>query len=203
MSDAELVLVVRRDLALPDGPFRGLRGCDPLWLDALVRDAGEFRPRSAVESDPSSKQMIPYLVLRDGERWFLMKRTRAGADQRLHDRYSVGVGGHLNPGDVDLQGGLRREWREEIDAAFVPEFHFVGLLNDDETEVGAVHLGAVFVADAGGRPVAVRETEKLSGTFAEAGDVHAVRDRLETWSVLAFDALLLQGGFPAAGASSS
>lgn len=203
MSDSELVLVVRRDHALPDGTFRGLRRSDSAWLDGLVAGAGEFRPRAAVEADPSYKQMIPYLVLRDGERWFLMKRTRAGADQRLHDRYSIGVGGHLNPGDVDLRGGLRREWREEIDAGFVPAFHFVGLLNDDETDVGAVHLGAVFVADAAGRPVAVRETEKLSGSFVDTGHVEAVRERLETWSVLVFDALLLQSGFPATGASSS
>ena len=44
-------------------------------------------------------------------RYFLMRRTRAGGDARLHDRWSIGVGGHLNPGDEDLDGGLRREWR--------------------------------------------------------------------------------------------
>ena len=63
----------------------------------------------------------------------------------------------------------------------------MGLLNDDTTEVGQVHLGVVFVADAGGRPVAVRETDKLAGGFAPAGSVRAVRDRLETWSQLVFD----------------
>ena len=59
-------------------------------------------------------------MLRDGPRYFLMQRTRAGGDARLHDRYSIGVGGHLNPGDADLDGGLRREWAEELVADFVP-----------------------------------------------------------------------------------
>jgi predicted NUDIX family phosphoesterase len=142
-----------------------------------------------MEADPAFKQVIPYLILRDGPRWFLMKRTRAGADARLHDRWSIGVGGHMNPGDEGLLGGLRREWREEMEAEFVPAFRFVGLLNDDETDVGAVHLGAVFVAEADGREVGVRETQKLSGSFVDAEAVDAVRDGLETWSALSFDAL--------------
>ena len=144
---------------------------------------------TAMERDPAFKQVIPYLVLRDGPRYFLMQRTAAGGDARLHGRYSIGVGGHLNPGDGGLLGGLRREWAEELVAAFVPEFRLVALLNDDTTEVGAVHLGAVYVADAAGRPVAIRETDKLTGSFVSAQDVAAVADRLETWSRLAFSFL--------------
>ena len=148
-----------------------------------------------MEADPGFKQVIPYLVLRDGERYFLMRRTRAGGDVRLHDRWSIGVGGHLNPGDGDLDGGLRREWSEELVADFVPEFRFVGLLNDDTTAVGQVHLGAVFVADAAGRPVAIRETDKLSGRVRDArrGRRGGATD-LETWSRLVFDALASAGG---------
>lgn len=189
MTDVEQVLVVPRALALAAGPFRGVRAAEEAWLEALVAESGAFRPRPEMESDPAYKQVIPYLVLRDGPRWFLMRRTRAGADSRLHDRWSIGVGGHLNPGDATLHGGLLREWREEIDAAFVPAFRFVGLLNDDDTDVGSVHLGAIYVADAAGRPVGVRETQKLSGAFATDAGVEAVRDDLETWSALAFDAL--------------
>jgi predicted NUDIX family phosphoesterase len=143
-----------------------------------------------MERNPSFKQVIPYLVLRDGERIFLMHRTAAGGDARLHGRYSIGVGGHLNPGDGGLLGGLRREWAEELVADFVPEFRLVALLNDDTTNVGAVHIGAVFVADAAGRPVSIRETDKLSGAFVEARDVAAVTDGMETWSRLVFTFLV-------------
>jgi predicted NUDIX family phosphoesterase len=130
--------------------------------------------------------VIPYLVLRDGPRYFLMQRTKAGGDVRLHDLWTIGVGGHLNPGDGDLAGGLRREWREEVRAAFEPEFELIGLINDDTTDVGSVHVGAVYVADARGREVAILETEKLSGAFADPDEVARVVDRMESWSALAF-----------------
>jgi predicted NUDIX family phosphoesterase len=146
-----------------------------------------------METDPAYKQVIPYLVLRDGASYFLMRRTRAGVDARLHDRWSIGVGGHLNPGDDGLLGGLRREWREELVAGFEPDFVPVALLNDDTTEVGAVHLGVVFVADAAGRRVEVRETHKLTGAFASGAECAAVLDRMETWSRLVFEALEASG----------
>jgi predicted NUDIX family phosphoesterase len=55
--------------------------------------------------------------------------------------------------------------------------------------VGAVHVGFVFLADAAGRAVAIRETDKLTGGFATTHEVAAVRDGMETWSSLVFDAL--------------
>lgn len=188
MSD-EQVLVIARSLVPDEAGWYGLRTAG---MDAFLADVerhARYGPRAEMEHDPAWKQLIPYLVLRDGVRYFLMRRTNAGADARLHDRWSIGVGGHLNPGDDGLMGGLRREWAEELDAGFEPDFEPVALLNDDTTDVGAVHLGIVVVADAVGRPVRVRETDKLSGGFATAEEVAAVRDDLETWSRLVFDAL--------------
>ena len=185
----ERVYVVPRDV-LPDGAgWYGLRTDDLETFVAAVERDGRYEPREAMERDPAFKQIIPYLVLRDGERYFLMQRTAAGSDARLHGRYSIGVGGHLNPGDGGMLGGLRREWDEELVAAFVPSFRLVALLNDDTTPVGAVHLGAVYVADVDGRSVAIRETDKLTGGFADPTEVAGVADRLETWSALAFEFL--------------
>lgn len=185
----ELVFVVPREIVVPGEGWLGVRR---EGMDAALEAAGRhgfFMAREAAEQDPAHKQVIPYLVLRDGERWFLMRRTRAGGDVRLHDRWSIGVGGHLNPGDADVEGCLRREWAEELVAGFVPDFAPIGVLNDDTTAVGAVHLGFVYLADAAGREVAIRETHKLSGSFASTGQVAAVHENMETWSRLVFDAL--------------
>ena len=189
MSDDELVFVVPREAVLTDDGWYGLHSADLDPFLATIDGHGRFEPRPAMEADPSYKQIIPYLVLRDGDRYFLMRRTRAGGDARLHDRWSIGVGGHLNPGDGDLDGGLLREWSEEVVADFVPEFRLIGLLNDDSTDVGQVHLGAVYLADAAGRPVTIRETDKLAGAFATPAEVAAVAHDLETWSRLVFDHL--------------
>jgi predicted NUDIX family phosphoesterase len=185
----ERVLVVPRTSVIPDAGWLGVRrdGVEGL-LETVARE-GRFVDRASAEEDPTRKQVIPYLVLRDGARWFLMRRTRAGGDARLHDRWSIGVGGHLNPGDGDVLGGLRREWAEELVADFEPPFEPVGLLNDDTTPVGSVHLGVVFVAEAAGRPVEIRETDKLAGSFATTEEVEQLRDDMETWSRLVFDAL--------------
>jgi predicted NUDIX family phosphoesterase len=194
VSPEELVLVVPRASLMGDPGWLGVTSDGLATFESIVARDGEFRPRSEMEVDRTWKQVIPYLVLRDGPRYFLMRRTKAGADARLHDRYSIGVGGHLNPGDRDLAGGLRREWREEVDADFEPEYRHIGLLNDDSTDVGSVHVGAVYVADAAGRRVAIRETEKLSGAFADPAEAADVIDRMESWSALAFEHLERAGG---------
>ena len=186
----ERVLVLPR-ADVPGGcDFHGIRGADSATLEDFrqaVARHGRYLERPIAEDDPTYKQLIPYVVVRDGEAVFLMRRTDAGGDPRLHGKASIGVGGHLNPvdeGEDALMTGLRREWAEELDAAWEPEFRLIGLLNDDSNPVGSVHLGVVFEVQADGRPVDVREQEKLIGAFAEADAVRAAWDRLETWSRL-------------------
>jgi len=200
----EQVLVLPRQ-QVPDGcDFTGIRSADATALTALhaaVREHGLYLPRPIAEADPSHKQLIPYVVVRDGSRIFLMERSTAGGDPRLHGKASIGVGGHLNPvdrGEDPLMDGLRREWSEELIADFEPRFALVGFLNDDSNAVGAVHLGVVFTVEADGNAVAVREHEKLTGRFATPDEVLAAWERLETWSQLTMAALNPQPiGLPA------
>ena len=193
MTPEEQVLVVPRPSVVADLGWRGIRIADLADVLAVVEAHGRFLPRGQMEGDESFKQVIPYVVLRDGDGYFLMRRTRAGADRRLHDLWSIGIGGHVNPDDGTVASGLRREWAEELEAAFVPDFQFVGLLNDDSTAVGRVHVGLVFEAEAGGQGVAIREKDKLEGRFASRAEVAAVADGMETWSRLAFDHLEARG----------
>ncbi len=191
----EHVLVLPRS-AIPGGcDFHGIRKTDADALTDLrtaVSAHGHYLERPLAEEAPAFKQLIPYVVVRDGEAVFLMHRTDAGGDARLHGRASIGVGGHLNPvdaGEDALMAGLRREWHEELETDWEPKFQLIGLLNDDSNPVGAVHIGVVFTVDAAGRPVAVREHAKLTGAFAGADALIASWGRLETWSQLVAEAL--------------
>jgi predicted NUDIX family phosphoesterase len=193
----ERVLVLPRG-EVPGGcDFLGLRPASHAEVDALraaIAGHGAWVERPLAEEDPSLKQVIPYVVVRDrsveSERVFLMERTDAGGDRRLHHRATIGVGGHLNPVDRGnatrdtLTAGLHREWGEELEADWVPEFALLGYLNDDRNAVGSVHLGVVFTVEADGRRLAVRERDKLSGRFAPVPEVLAAWDRMETWSQL-------------------
>jgi predicted NUDIX family phosphoesterase len=188
--------VLPRDRVPRGCDFTGVREADDAALDELrlaVRRDGSYVARPEAEEDPSRKQLIPYVVVRSGERTFLMERTQAGGDPRLHLKATIGVGGHLNPvdeGDDPLMDGLRREWSEELVSDFEPDFELVGFLNDDSNPVGSVHLGVVFTVQADGLAVAVREQDKLTGRFAYPGEVAAAWERMETWSQLVAGHLL-------------
>ena len=191
----ERVLVLPR-ADVPGGcDFHGIRSAHSRTLSDLrdvVARHGVYLDRPAAEADPGHKQLIPYVVVREGASVFLMHRTDAGADARLHGKASIGVGGHLNPvdhGEDALLAGLRREWAEELEADWEPEFQLIGLLNDDTNPVGAVHLGVVFTVEADGRPVAVREHDKLTGAFVNADELGEAWGELETWSVLVAEVL--------------
>lgn len=192
----ERVLVLPRE-RIPGGcDFTGVRAANASDLRSLadaVAAHGRFVERRLAEDDPASKQLIPYVVVRDRGRVFLMERTDAGGDARLHRKASIGVGGHINPVDTGadpLMVGLRREWDEELAADWAPEFRLLGLLNDDSNPVGSVHLGVVFEVEADGRPVDVRERHKLSGRMVASNEVLDAWDRLETWSQLVAERLL-------------
>ena len=191
----ERVLVLPRSDVPGGADFHGIRRADDealADLRAAVARRGRYLDRALAEADPTNKQLIPYVVVRNGAAVFLMHRTDAGGDPRLHGKASIGVGGHLNPvdeGEDALLAGLRREWAEELVADWEPEFRLIGLLNDDSNPVGSVHLGVVFEVEAAGRSVDVREHDKLVGAFADAEVLAASWDRLETWSVLVAESL--------------
>jgi len=191
----ERVLVIPREQVPGGCDFTGIRLVDLAALDELrsaVRDHGRFMNRPLAEQSPAFKQLIPYVVVRDGPQTFLMERTAAGGDPRLHRKASIGVGGHINPvddGDDPLGAGLRREWAEELVADWEPAFRLVGLLNDDSNPVGSVHLGVVFTVEADGRRIGVREHDKLTARMVDTDELRAARDRMETWSRLVVDHL--------------
>ena len=196
MTSAERVLVLPR-ARVPGGcDFHGMRPAgerELAELRAAVRDHGVLLEREVAEADPDFKQLVPYVVIRDGERVFVMRRSRAGADPRLHDRLTIGVGGHLDQTDArsadPIATGLLREWREELETEWTPEYRLLGLLNDDSNPVGSVHLGVVFEVDAAARAVNVRERDKLSGSFEPFAALRGAWESLETWSQLVTDAL--------------
>ena len=182
----ERVLVLPRS-AVPGGcDFHGIRPADEAALVALrtaVAAHGRYLERPVAEEDPDHKQLIPYVLVRDRQRVFLMERTDAGGDRRLHGKASIGVGGHLNPvddGEDALMAGLRREWAEELVTDWTPDFGLVGMLNDDSNPVGAVHLGVVFAVEADGRdgrgPRARQAHGSLRGAGSGAGGVGSARD---------------------------
>jgi predicted NUDIX family phosphoesterase len=158
-------------------------------LDVIV-ERHFFIDRPVAEQSPQYKQIIPYVLIRHAESFFLLQRTQKQTEARLHHKLSLGIGGHVNPDTPDLLDGLQKELEEEVEVVGDYDLAFAGILNDDTTEVGQVHLGAVYVLEAHEGVVHVRETEKMTGRWVAASDLPALREQMETWSQIAFDALI-------------
>jgi predicted NUDIX family phosphoesterase len=192
IATSEQVLVVPTARLDALGRFVGF-SADRRYFDAL--DSARFVPRGPAESDESLRQIIPYVVIEVDAGAFSYARTRAGGEVRLHDRRSVGVGGHVNP--PDLPGGLaglrarpvealaeaaRRELAEETVGLDGASLRWLGFIREDGG-VSAVHFGVVFLA----RPTAGSVRLSDEGKMADAGfapwrALAAELARYESWS---------------------
>jgi predicted NUDIX family phosphoesterase len=164
-------------------------------VEAAVARDGFFVERAHAERTPSLKQLIPYSIIVCDGRVLLFQRLATGGEKRLHGKLSIGIGGHINPEDVEgsssadrspIAAGTRREIAEELDVRGTFEVHTVGLLNDDSNPVGAVHAGVVQVVYVSGS-VEIREREQLEGrlvTVEELASLLAGGANFETWSRL-------------------
>lgn len=155
-----------------------------------------FTDRARAEYDKTVKQIIPYVVIRQEGRYFMLRRLKQQTEARLHDKRSLGVGGHINPSEraaVDvLKAGLMRELYEEVEVEQIVSLTCVGILNENSGSVSDYHTGVVYLLEAQGE-VRVRETEKMTGTWASVQDLRSCYYEFETWSQLVICALL-QGG---------
>jgi predicted NUDIX family phosphoesterase len=190
---SEQVLCVKREDMFPDGAWHGFVSKDLDRHQTLIRERHFFKSRAEVENDPGYQQIIPYVVFRHDGRYFLTHRLRASSEKRLRKQYSLGIGGHINPGDLDagdpILDGLRREWGEEViyDGKF--EAQLIGLLNDDSSPVSKVHLGVVFLVDGDSPNISIRETDKLAGELLTLEEMRIYYLGMESWSQMVYDRL--------------
>src|SRR5947207_7977538 len=99
----EQVLVVPTAVFHACGPFQGFSPHFAQYLPRLLEPAHlSYRPRAEVETDPSFKQIVPYVILRHGSDVFHYTRGKGGTEARLRALRSIGVGGHISADDRSL-----------------------------------------------------------------------------------------------------
>lgn len=186
----EQVMVVERETLAPFLVERGLLTDRAEEVFDRIVELHFFLDRPTAEVSPQYKQIIPYVVIRHGDSFFLLQRTQKQTEARLHHKLSLGIGGHINPDTPDLLDGLHKELEEEVAIEGDYDLAFAGILNDDTTDVGRVHLGAVYLLDAHDANVTVRETEKMTGRWATRAELASLREQMESWSQIVWDAIL-------------
>lgn len=189
-QQVEHVLVVPTLLFRELGYFQGFCTDVEPYLKTLLDPAYiSFRPRDKMENDPSFKQLIPYCLFRHAGELFHYKRGKAQGEGRLHSKRSIGVGGHISTQDQNESvsiylEAMHREIDEEVYLETTYRDTCVGLLNDDTSEVGRVHLGIVHIFDLDAPKVRPREESMLETGFASTADLLRDVDQFETWSQL-------------------
>ena len=151
----------------------------------------EVKRRGDMEEDQNYKQLIGYVLLKDevtGE-VLVYKRLVGGGEARLHGKASVGIGGHMNEVEGKtifemLKINAARELNEEVGVSeedALNNLHFIGLINDDKTEVGQVHVGVVYECKVDKQLVEVKEDDTLVIKWM-TGEEAKAEENYETWS---------------------
>jgi predicted NUDIX family phosphoesterase len=192
----EKVLVFPRSLFEQLGVFQGFRADVDRYLPIILdQKNNSFQPRAQAEANPNFKQIIPYVVVTDGNSILHYVRGKKAGEQRLVAKGSIGIGGHINDEDHTLfafglqafQDAVKREVCEELAVQGPFDARPVGLINDDSTEVGRVHFGIVHVLFR--TPDKVKKNEQVitQVEFVPIKELKAKRDKMETWSQLCLD----------------
>jgi len=204
--ETERVLVVPTALLHRLGHFQGFTADVDRYLGELLDPRHTtYRPRAEMEHDPGFKQLIPYVIFQyrgenGREDIFQYRRGKGQGEQRLHRKRSIGIGGHVSIDDNSPGGsgqpyleGMRRELDEEV--AIAAEFtqRLVGLINDDTTEVGQVHLGVVHLVDVAAPAVTSREPDILEAGFRPVSQLLETLGDFESWSRICLEALFSRG----------
>lgn len=170
-------------------------------LDHLTSAGLFIGPRPMLEEDERFRQIIPYIVIKQGPDFLGYVRGTDGGEARLHGKIAIGAGGHIDLADVRLEPdgsvGLSvtldlagsRELEEELVfsygglARLPPKIRWAGLLVDNTDAVGRVHIGVVGVAETECEITAKEDCISQLDSFS-AEDLAAAEDRLESWSKL-------------------
>jgi len=191
----ENILVIKRNILFEDQTaFSGIKELDEKGIEKylqVISDNKEFLPRSEMEMDINYKQIIPYLIFKHENKYFLMQRQSNATEQRLKNKFSLGIGGHIREEDIvsaNIIDWSKREFEEEIEYNGDYKVKLIGLLNDDSDSVGQVHVGFVFLIEGNCDTIKVK-SELKSGQLLELSQCIEYYDSMENWSKLVFNYL--------------
>lgn len=189
----ESILVVKRELLVPETGLHGLHAVDFDRCLTIIQQHQEFHPRWQMETDPRYKQIIPYIIFEHNGSFFLMQRKATASEQRLQNKYTLGIGGHIRAEDMGqgktIFDWARREFHEEVQYAHDLTIEPLGILNDDTNEVGKVHIGFVFLVRGATHAISIK-SELKSGTLVPLHDLASFKPHMESWSQYVYDFLL-------------
>jgi predicted NUDIX family phosphoesterase len=196
MKGREHILCFKTEVLNELGRFQGISFDVSNYFPKIInKPYCQYIPREKAECDENFKQIIPYAIFINKYDIFTYRRGKRGGEQRLHEQYSVGIGGHIEATDVTLFStdyvgygdSLLREISEEVDIACSFREACVALLNDDSNGVGRVHFGLVHLFLLEGREIYKNESSITNAALMPIDKALKNLDRFEAWSQLCLE----------------
>jgi predicted NUDIX family phosphoesterase len=112
--------------------------------------------RGDLETNTEYRQILPYLIVKVDNKFFYYVRAEGSDETRLHNRFSIGIGGHIEMKDKDspqetMETGLIREAREELGENIeLVNLKPLGFIYTNKTILDEVHLGILFTCEING-----------------------------------------------------
>lgn len=187
----EHILVVKRSHLLPNGAWHGLQKVDFDHYLHIIEHKKEFHQRALMENNPAYKQIIPYLVFAHNNTFFLMQRKSTASEERLRNKLTLGIGGHIRKEDMtnnSIFSWATREFHEEVHYTGTFTIQPIGIINDDSNDVGKVHIGFVFLLTGDSATISVK-SELKNGSLTPLSECIAQREHMESWSQFVIDEL--------------
>jgi predicted NUDIX family phosphoesterase len=187
-SEEVFVVPIHNIMHIEDG-FTKMNHDKDIWCK--FDNIGKYVYRNDAEGINVLQQLIPYIIIRDENFNILVtERLTTTTEERLHNKYSLGVGGHINPEDGSMNVLFKsavRELNEEVSLEVITTpLRFVGYARDINGPTND-HLGCVFVLDVLRQHVAIKETDKLKGIWMTQAEMEIKYPKFESWSKFIID----------------
>ncbi len=190
------IMVVDRATLFAQGYFQGFAPADGIDYKQIINENYYYKKRGIAENTPQLKQPIAYCIIMNKETGQVFAYQRASKDtyteERLRGKWSWGIGGHIDKIDSKdsdpVIASMMREVEEEI---FIDEFDepiVLGYINDDETEVGQVHFGILYLLRTSSKIIKPKDAEIAWGGYKPVTDLEEIvtnsNSSVETWSAI-------------------
>jgi len=189
------ILVIKKDELFKDGEFEGFKPISEKDYTEIILKNYEYQKRTEeLENNSSWQQPIPYVWIIDPKtkKVFLYKRDITGNEGRLYNKFSGGVGGHIDREteefvDNPITSAMMRELKEEVIMTVYPIPEIIGFINLNH-DVHAVHFGIVAVAQTE-RNVEANE-DMIFGEFYSSEEIENIfndpNNTIEEWTKISW-----------------
>lgn len=193
------ILVIDRATLFADSYFQGYSPAHETNYNQIIQDNFFYKRRGDIEPDPIYKQPIAYAIIvhKESKHIFAYQRstTDSYTEQRLRGKWSWGIGGHIDKVDSDeadpILTSLHREINEEVEMDEYDEPILLGYINDDQTEVGSVHFGMLYLIQTSSKKIRPKDKEISWGGFMaydQLEEICMINDcNVESWSEISLE----------------